>query len=104
MGAHLLTLCWPSSMIGTSTCSPNSTFGTDKGTMQNELNPIVLYLWTQLHCLELSVNIQGIPIASYSGELPALSLLLIFHLGELGILKNNMAFTGFSTKRAKSYM
>ena len=83
-------------------CSPTSPFGTDNGAMQNELNPIVLHLWTQWHRLELSVSIPCIPIVSYSGELPALSLLLIFQLGYLGILKNNMAFTGSSTKRVKS--
>ena len=61
-------------------CSPTSTFGTDNGAMQNELNPIVLHLCTQWHCLELSLNIHWFPIVSYSGELPALSLLLIFQL------------------------
>ena len=82
-----LTLCSPSSMIGTTACQPTSTFGTDNGAIQNELNPIiVLHLWTQWHCLELSANIHWIPIVNYSGELPALSLLLIFQLGNLGIL------------------
>ena len=94
----ILTLCSPSSTIGTAACSPSSTFGTDNGAMQNEL----LHLWTQWHCLELSVNIHWVPIVSYSGELPALSLILIFQLGYLGLLKNNMAFTGFSTKWVKS--
>ena len=51
-----LTLCLPSSTIGTAACSPNSTFGTDNGAFHNELNPIVLHLCTQWHCLELSVN------------------------------------------------
>ena len=55
--------------------------------MHNELNPIVLLLWTQWHCLELIVSICRIPIVSYTGELPALSLLLIFQLGYLGVLK-----------------
>ena len=55
----------PSSTIGTAARSPTSTFGTDNGAMQNELNPIVLHWWTQWHC----------PIVSYSGELPAISLL-----------------------------
>ena len=89
-------------MIGTSAHLPTSNFGTDNGAMQIELNPIVLHLWTQWHCLELSVSMCRIPIVSYTGELPALSLLLIFQSGYLGILKNNMAFTGFSTKQAKS--
>ena len=64
-------------------------FGTDNGAMENELNPIVLHVCTQCHCLEPSVNIHWIPIVSYSGELPALSLLLIFQWEYLGILKNN---------------
>ena len=51
-----LTRCSPSLTIGTCTHLPNSTFGTDKGPNQNELNPIVLHLWTQWHCLELSVH------------------------------------------------
>ena len=38
------TLCSPSSLIGTAAHSPSSTFGTDYGAMQNELNPIVLHL------------------------------------------------------------
>ena len=50
-----LTLWSPSSTIGTSARLPSSTFGTDTGAMQNELNPIVLHLWTQCHCLENSV-------------------------------------------------
>ena len=53
----LLTLCSPSSKIGTAAHLPTLTFGTDNGAMQNELNPIVLHLWTQWHCLELRVNI-----------------------------------------------
>ena len=47
----------------------------------------------QLDCLELIINIRIIPIVSYAGELPVLSLLLIFQLGYLGVLKNNLAFT-----------
>ena len=43
--------------------SPTSTFVSGNGAMQNELNTIVLHLWA---------------LVSYSGELPALSLLLIF--------------------------
>ena len=74
----LVTLCSPSSTTGTAACSPTSTFGTDNGAMQNNLNPIVLHLWTQWHCLELSITIQWIPIVSYFSELHALSLLLIF--------------------------
>ena len=89
-----LTLCSPRSTIGTATPLPNSTIGTDNRAIQNELNPIVLHLCTQWHCLELSVNIHWIPIVSYWGELPALSLLLIFKLRYLGILKNNLAFAG----------
>ena len=88
------TLCSPSSTIGTAAHSPTSTFGTDNRAMQNDLNPIVLHLCTQWHCLELSINIHWIPIVGYSGELPALSLLLIFQLRYLWILKNNLAFTG----------
>ena len=99
-----LTLCSPSSTIGTSAGLPSSTFGTDTGATQNELNPIVLHLWTQCLCLENSVlqTFTESPIVSYTGELPTLSLLLIFQLGYLGVLTNNLAFTGFSTKRAKS--
>ena len=41
-----LTLCSPSSIIGTAARSPTLTFGTDNGAIQNELNPIVLHLWT----------------------------------------------------------
>ena len=39
-----------------------------------------------------------IPIFNFTGELPVLSLLLIFQLGYLGVLKNNLAFTGFSSQ------
>ena len=56
--------------------------------MHTELIPIVLHLWTQWHCLGLLVNILIIPIVNYTDELPALSLLLIFQLGYLGVLKN----------------
>ena len=93
-----LTLCSPSSKIGTATPSPNSIFGTDNRATQTELNPIVLHLCTQWYCLELNVTIHWIPIVSYSGELPVLSLLLVFQLRYLGIHKNNLAFSGFSTK------
>ena len=78
-----------------------STFGTDNKATQTELNPIVLHLCTQWHCLELSVTIHWIPIVSCSGEHPAHSLLLVFQFRFLGILKNNLAFSGFSTKWAK---
>ena len=61
----ILTLCSPSSTIGTAAHSPSSIFGTDKGAKQNELYPIVLHLCTQWHRLELSVNIHWIPIVSY---------------------------------------
>ena len=53
-----LTLCSPRSTIGTFDHLPNLTFGTDIGPMQNELDPIVLHLWTQWLCLELGVNIH----------------------------------------------
>ena len=49
-----LTLCSPSSTFGTSVCLPDLTFGTNTVAMHTELNPIVLHLWTQWHCLELS--------------------------------------------------
>ena len=91
-----LTLCSPSSTFGTTARSQDLTFGTNTGAMQNELNPIESHLWTQWHCLELSVNIPWILIVSYTGELPAFSLLLIFKSGYLGVLSNNLAFTGFS--------
>ena len=77
------------------------TFGTNTVAMHTELNPIVLHLWTQWHCLELSVNIHIIPIVNYTGELLALSLLLIFLLGYIGVFKTNLAFTGFSTQGQK---
>ena len=99
-----LTLCSPNLTIGTSAHLPSLTFGTDIGVMQNELNPLVLHLWTQWHCLELSVNFHWIPIVSYTGEHPALSLLMIFQLGYVGVLTNNLACNGFSTKWAKSWM
>ena len=92
--SKLLTLCSPNSTIGTAAPSPNSTFGTDNGAMQNGLNPIVLHLCTQLHCLEPRVNIHWIPIVGYWGELPALSVLLIVQLRYLAILTNNLAFIG----------
>ena len=97
----MLTLCSHCSPFGSYTRSQDWTFGTDTGTMQNELNPIVLHFWTQWHCLELSVIICWIPIVSNTYELPALSQLLIFQLGYLEVLKNNLAFTEFSTKRAR---
>ena len=102
-----LTLCSPSLTFGTSAPPPpplpDSTFGTNTVAMHTELNPIVLHLWTQWHCLEHnSVNIRGISMVIYPGELPALSVLLIFQLGYLGVLKNNLAFMGFNTQRAKS--
>ena len=56
--------------------SPDLTFGTNTVAMHPELNPIVLHLWTQWHCLALIVNIQRVPIVIYPGELPALSSLL----------------------------
>ena len=70
--------------------------------MHTELNHIIVHLWIQSHCLELIVNIGIIPVVNYTGEFPALSLLLISQVGYLGFLKNNMAFTGFSTQGAKS--
>ena len=36
-------------------CSPSSTFGTYNGATENELNPIVLYLCTHWHCLNLAL-------------------------------------------------
>ena len=57
-GIQSLTLCLPSLTIGTAARSPTSTFGTENVAMQNELNPIVFHLWTQWHCLELSVDIH----------------------------------------------
>ena len=59
----ILTLCLPSSTIGTATHLPNSTFGTDNGAMQNELNQIVLHLCTQWHCLELSRTFSESPFS-----------------------------------------
>ena len=95
----ILTLCSPSSTFGTSAHSPDFTFGTNTLTTHTELNPIVLHLWTQWHCLELIVNMSRITIVICTGEPPALSLLLIFQLGLVGVLKNNLAFTMFSTKQ-----
>ena len=46
--------------------------------LPSTFNPNVLHLWTQWHCLELIVNICRILIVNYTGELPTLSLLLIF--------------------------
>ena len=68
-------------------------FGHKHSAMHSELHPIVLYLWAQWHFLELIENIRKITIVNYTGELPALSLLLIFQLGYLGVLKNNVAFS-----------
>ena len=48
--------------------------------VQSQINPIVLHLQTQWHCLELSVNICRISIVSYTGELPAFSLWWFFNL------------------------
>ena len=70
-----------------------------------DLNPTLwhLHVWTQLHCLELIVNICKVPMVNYTGEHPAFSFSLIFQLGYLGVLKNNLAFMGFSTQRAKLF-
>ena len=69
------------------------------------MDAIVLYLCEYLE-LQLKINfyihVPWIPIVSYTGEIPALSLLLIFQVGYLGVHKNNLAFTGISTKWAKS--
>ena len=73
-----LSLCSPCSTFGTSAHSPDLTFGTNRLAVHNELNPIVLHLLTQWHCLELSLKICRIPIVSYTDGLLALSLLLIF--------------------------
>ena len=82
----------------------NSAFDTNTcaRAMHNELNYIVLHLGSQWHYPERRVNIRWIPIVSDTGELPALSSLLIFQLRYLGVLRNNLAFTAFSPQRAKS--
>ena len=67
--------------------SPDLTFDMNTVAMHTALNPIVLHLWTQWHCMELIVNIHRIPIVNYTFELPALSLLLIFQLSYLVVLK-----------------
>ena len=61
--AHL-TLYSSNSTFGTSAYSPDSTFGTNTVAMHTELNLIVLHLhiWTQWHCLELTVNVLQIPM------------------------------------------
>ena len=97
-----LSLCLPSSTFGTSALSPYLTFGTNTVATHTEINPIELHKWTQWHCRELIVNLCRIPIVSYTVELPALSVLLFFQLGYLGVLKNNLSFTGFSTQWAKN--
>ena len=54
---------------------------------------LILLIFTYGHNVivwSLAANIHWIPIVSYSGELPALSLLLIFQLEYLGILKNTV--------------
>ena len=96
-----LSLCLPNSTIGTATRSTNSTFGTENEAMQIELNHIVLYVYNDI--VWSLACIHWIPIVSQSSEPPAHLLLLICQSKYLGILKNNLAFTGLSTNRAKSW-
>ena len=74
----LITLCSSSYSFGTSACLPDSTFDTNTVAMHTELHHILLHSWTHCHFLELIANICRIPIVNYTGELPALSLLLVF--------------------------
>ena len=88
---RLLTLCSPSSTYGTSSRSPELSFGTNTVAMHTEFNPIVLHSWIQWHCMELIVTICRVPSVNYTCEPPALSLLLLFQLGYLCVLKGEVS-------------
>ena len=96
----------PDSTFGTSARSPDSTSGTNTVAMHTELNIIVLHFMDTMTVWSLLQTFAESPL-SFTILHRWTFCPFVFYFSvwiHLGVLKNNLAFAGFSTQQAKSWL